>query len=144
MVSPGFFIICAVHSVVAITCGSLLMFCSEEMVVLSHGREQASKLIGSTAHDQLLIRTSDSFSGLLLTAVGVLVLMVAFVKDREFQSFFAKGCVFLHLMMAIWRLSFEREILLLAHDCLRLLLADFAFGLSWLFFLVCSWTEMYD
>ncbi|GFZ05744.1 hypothetical protein Acr_17g0013160 [Actinidia rufa] len=109
MASSGFFLICMLHSVVALTCGSMMVFYTNEVFVFGHGSEIASKLVGSTPHDQLLIRTSDSFSGLLLFAIGFLLFMVAFVKDKEFQSFFAKGCVLLHVAMAIWRVFFERK-----------------------------------
>ncbi|KAL8131486.1 hypothetical protein AgCh_007430 [Apium graveolens] len=66
--------------------------------------------MGSTPHDQLLIQTSDSFSGLLLFAIGFLLMMVAFVKDKEFQGFFARGCVMLHVAMAVWRIYFDRKL----------------------------------
>ncbi|KAI4388298.1 hypothetical protein MLD38_000641 [Melastoma candidum] len=68
MSSPGFFLICAIHAVVAMTCGALMMFYPTEV--------SAIKLHGSTPHDELLIQTSDSFSGLLLVAVGFLLIMV--------------------------------------------------------------------
>ncbi|KAG8502583.1 hypothetical protein CXB51_000002 [Gossypium anomalum] len=90
---PGFFILCMLHSMVAITCGALMVFYTKEVSVFGHGHEIASKLQGSTPHDQLLIQTSQSFSGLLLFTIGLVLFMVAFVEDREFQSFFAKGCV---------------------------------------------------
>ncbi|KAJ6878100.1 hypothetical protein NC651_030750 [Populus alba x Populus x berolinensis] len=67
------------------------MFYLREISVVGHGTETAQKLLGSTPHDQLLIQISNSFAGLLLFVVGFLVFMVAFVKDREFQNFFAKG-----------------------------------------------------
>ncbi|EEF30677.1 conserved hypothetical protein [Ricinus communis] len=70
--------------------------------------------------------------------------MVAFIKDREFQSFFAKGCVLLHVSMAIWRIYFERKLEDLAHDLPRLVVGDIVLGLSWVFFLVYSWREKYD
>ncbi|PIN18339.1 hypothetical protein CDL12_08999 [Handroanthus impetiginosus] len=144
MVSQAFFRICMVHSLVALTCGALMMFYSDEVFIISHGKAHASKLLGSTPHDQLLIRTSDSFSGLLLSAVGFLLFMVAFVKETEFHSFFAKGCVILHVSMAIWRAYFERKVEVLGHDWLRLVVGDIAFGASWVLFLVCSWREKYD
>ncbi|KAI3703872.1 hypothetical protein L1987_74068 [Smallanthus sonchifolius] len=90
MGSSGFFTICLIYSVVALSCGTLMMFYSHEVFAFCHGNEIAVKLLGSTPHDQLLIETSDSFSGLLLFAVGIMLFMVAFVKDRDFQSFFAK------------------------------------------------------
>ncbi|PSS05594.1 ATP-dependent RNA helicase [Actinidia chinensis var. chinensis] len=144
MASSGFFLICMLHSVVALTCGSMMVFYTNEVFVFGHGSEIASKLVGSTPHDQLLIRTSDSFSGLLLFAIGFLLFMVAFVKDKEFQSFFAKGCVLLHVAMAIWRVFFERKLEQLGHDWLRQVVGDFVLGLSWVFFLVYSWREKYD
>ncbi|KAG2681864.1 hypothetical protein I3843_11G164700 [Carya illinoinensis] len=144
MGSFGFFLICILHSVIALTCGALMMFYSNEASVFGHGPDIASKLQGSTPHDQLLIRTSDSFSGLLLFSIGMLLFMVAFVKDREFQSFFAKGCVLLHIFMAVWRVCFERKIEDLAHDWMRQVVGDIALGLSWVFFLVYSWREKYD
>ncbi|KAL6538335.1 hypothetical protein OROGR_012323 [Orobanche gracilis] len=144
MVSPRFFLICMLHSLVALTCGALMMFCSDEIIVFSHGKDHASKLLGSTPHDQLLIRTSDSFSGLLLFAIGFLLLMVSSVKDREFHSFFARGCVLLHVTMAVWRIYFERKVEVLGHDWMRLVVGDIVLGLSWVFFLVYSWREKYD
>ncbi|XP_060200573.1 uncharacterized protein LOC132628825 [Lycium barbarum] len=144
MGSSGFFLLCILHSMVALTSGALLMFYSNEVFIFSHGRERASKLLGSTPHDQLIIQTSDSFSGLLLFAIGFFLFMVAFVKDREFQSFFAKGCVFLHIAMSIWRIYFESKLEDLGRDWLRFVVADIALGLSWVFFLVYSWREKYD
>lgn len=133
---PGFFLICALHSIVAITCGSLMMFYSTEV--------SAVKVQGSTPHDQLLIQTSDSFSGLLLVVVGFLLIMVGFVKDREFQSFFAKGCVILHLATAVWRIYFERRLEDLAHEWPKKVVGDVALAVSWVLFLVYSWREKYD
>ncbi|XP_022923014.1 uncharacterized protein LOC111430823 isoform X2 [Cucurbita moschata] len=142
--SGGFLLICMLHSLIALTCGALMMFYSHEVYVFGHGPETAIKLQGSSSHDQLLIRTSDSFSGLLLFTVGFLLFMVAFVKDREFQSFFAKGCVLLHLAMAIWRVYFERKLEDLAQDWPRQVVGDVTLALSWVFFLVYSWREKYD
>ncbi|KAF8411145.1 hypothetical protein HHK36_003688 [Tetracentron sinense] len=116
MGSSGFFVICILHSVVALTCGALMMFYVDEFSVFAHGNETASKLLGSTPHDQLLIQISHSFAGLLLFAIGFLLFMVAFVRDREFQSFFAIGCVILHVFMALWRFYFERRLEDLARD----------------------------
>lgn len=140
----GFFLICMVHSTVALTFGALMIFYSEEVFEFSRGKGLAGKVLGSTAHDQLLIRTSHSFSGLLLFAVGFLLFMVAFVKDMEFHNFFAKGCVLLHVAMAIWRFWFERKVEVLGHDWLRLVVGDIALGVSWVFFLMYSWREKYD
>ncbi|XP_030518348.1 uncharacterized protein LOC115731817 [Rhodamnia argentea] len=136
MGSSGFFLICALHSLVAIACGGLMMFYSSEV--------SSMKLQGSTPHDQLLIRTSDSFSGLLLVAVGFLLIMVGFVRDRVFQSFFAKGCVLLHVATAIWRFYFERKVDELADEWPRKVVGDIALAVSWILFLVYSWREKYD
>ncbi|XP_019070501.1 uncharacterized protein [Solanum lycopersicum] len=144
MGSSGFFIICILHSLIATTCGVLIMFYLNEVSVLGHGIETARKLLGSTPHDQLLIKTSDSFVGLLLCVIGLLLFMVSFVKDREFQSFFAKGCIFLHVSMALWRVYFERKVEDLAYDWPRQLVGDFVLALSWVFFLVSSWRDKYD
>ncbi|CAN6691076.1 unnamed protein product [Malus baccata var. baccata] len=110
----------------------------------SHGHETASKLQGSTPHDRLLIRTADSFSGFLLFAIGFLLFMVAFVKDHKFQSFFAKGCVLLHISMAIWRVYFERNLEELAGDWPKQVAGDVTLALSWVLLLVYSWREKYD
>ncbi|XVE50252.1 hypothetical protein DITRI_Ditri01bG0146900 [Diplodiscus trichospermus] len=141
---PGFFIICVLHSIVSITSGALMLFYTKEVSVFGYGHGIASKLQGSTPHDQLLIQTSESFSGLLLLIIGFVLLMVAFVKDTGFQSFFAKGCVLLHISMAIWRVTFERKLEELADEWLRQALGDIALGLSWVFLLVYSWREKYD
>ncbi|CAN0915068.1 hypothetical protein LINGRAHAP2_LOCUS28917 [Linum grandiflorum] len=121
------------------------MFCLEEISSLGHGTETAEKLLlGSTPHDRLLIQTSYSFAGLLLCMVGSLVFMVGFVKDREFQSFFAKGCLLLHVAMAVWRFWFERKVEDLAWDWPKQVAGDVLLGSSWGFFLVYNWREMYD
>ncbi|KAF8409263.1 hypothetical protein HHK36_005337 [Tetracentron sinense] len=143
MGSSGFFVICLLHSVVALTCGALMMFYLNEISVFGHGRETAIKLLGSTPHDQLLIQISDSFAGLLLFGIGFLLFMVAFVNDRDFQSFFAKGCVILHVIMALWRFSFERKLEDLARDWPRQVVGDIVLALSWVFFLVYSWREKF-
>lgn len=142
--SSVFFVICLLHSFIALTCGSLMMFYMKEVYTFGHGIDTATKLLGSTPHDQLLIRTSDSFSGLLLFAIGFLLLMVAFVKDGEFQSFFAKGCIILHVTMALWRFYFERRIEDLAWDWLRQIVGDVILALSWAFFLIYTWKDKYD
>ena len=144
MGSSGFFIICMLHSAITLTCGAFIMFYLKEISVFGHGSETARKLMGSSPHDQLLIQVSDSFAGLLLFVIGILLFMVAFVKDREFQSFFAKGCVLLHASMALWRVCFERRLEDLARDWPRQLVDDFVLGLSWVMFLVYSWREKYD
>lgn len=120
------------------------MFYLNEISVFGHGPETARKLQGSTAHDQLLIQISDSFAGLLLFAIGFLLFMVSFVKDHDFQTFFAKGCILLHVFMALWRIFFERHLEDLALDWPRQLVGDVVLSLSWLFFLVYSWREKYD
>uniref|UniRef100_A0A7N0R949 DUF7865 domain-containing protein n=1 Tax=Kalanchoe fedtschenkoi TaxID=63787 RepID=A0A7N0R949_KALFE len=144
MGSVVFTIICLLHSAIALTCGSLMMFYMKEVYTFGHGIETATKLLGSTPHDQLLIRTSDSFSGLLLFAIGFLLFMVAFVRDAEWQSFFAKGCILLHASMAVWRFYFERRLEDLAWDWLRQTLGDAVLGLSWVFFLLYTWKDKYD
>lgn len=144
MGSSGFFTICILHSLIATTSGALIMFYLNEISVLGHGIETARKLLGSTPHDQLVIKTSDSFVGLLLCVIGLLLFMVSFVKDREFQGFFAKGCILLHVAMGLWRVYFERKLEDLAYDWPRQLVGDFVLALSWVFFLVNSWREKYD
>lgn len=142
--SSAFMVICILHSLIAITCGALMMFYMKEVYTFGHGVQAATKLLGSTPHDQLLIKTSDSFSGLLLVAIGLLLFMVSFVRDRDFQVFFAKGCTLLHLFMAMWRIYFERKVEDLAWDWLRQTVGDLLLALSWVFFLVYSWREKYD
>ncbi|KAJ9136161.1 hypothetical protein P3X46_033265 [Hevea brasiliensis] len=142
--SSSFSVICILHSLIAITSGSLMMFHMKGIYTFTHGLDTATKLMGSTPHDQLLIRTSDSFSGLLLFAIGFLIFMVSFVKDRDFQSFFAKGCTVLHVFMALWRVYFERRVDVLAWDWLRQTVGDILLAFSWVFFLVYSWREKYD
>ncbi|KAK9674100.1 hypothetical protein RND81_12G211300 [Saponaria officinalis] len=144
MGSSAFTIICLLHSVIALTCGGMMMFYTNEISAFSHGKEIATKLQGSTAHDELLIQTSNSFSGLLMFVIGFLLFMVAFVKDSKFQSFFAKGCVLLHLSMAVWRVYFEMKLEDLAWDLPRQIIGDTVLSLSWVLFLVYSWREKYD
>ncbi|KAK9688922.1 hypothetical protein RND81_09G022100 [Saponaria officinalis] len=144
MGSSGFLVICLLHSVIALSCGGMMMFYTNEISAFGHGKEIAGKLQGSTPHDELLIQTSDSFSGLLLFVIGFLLFMVAFVEDTKFQSFFAKGCVVLHLLMAVWRVYFEMKLEDLAQDLPRQVVGDTVLALSWVLFLVYSWQEKYD
>ncbi|KAK9131793.1 hypothetical protein Scep_011321 [Stephania cephalantha] len=144
MGSPGFRAITLLYSLISTTCGALMMFYLREISVFGHGLETANKLLGSTPHDQLLIQTSDAFAGLLLCVIGVVLFMVSFVKDREFQSFFAKGCVLIHVATALWRVYFERRIEDLASDWPRQAVGDILMAVSWVFFLVYTWREKYD
>lgn len=141
MGSYTFHLVCILHSVAAISCGLLLMFYTNEVFEFTHGRETAIKLMGSTPHDQLLIQTSESFSGLLSFALGFLLFMVAFVKDRNFQGFFARGCVFLHVAMAVWRIYFYRKLEDLGGSWLRLVVADIVLAGSWVLLLLYTWRE---
>ncbi|XP_047154034.1 uncharacterized protein LOC124825470 [Vigna umbellata] len=108
--SSAFMVICILHSLIAVTCGALMMFYMKKVYMFGHRVQTSTKLLGSTPHDQLLIKTSNSFSGLLLVAIGFLLFMVSFVKDHDFQVFFAKGRTLLHLFMAMWRIYFERKV----------------------------------
>ncbi|XP_074311095.1 uncharacterized protein LOC141646975 [Silene latifolia] len=144
MGSSGFPVICLLHSVIAVTCGAMMMFYTKEISSFSHGKEIASRLQGSTPHDELLIQISNSFSGLLLFVIGFLLFMVAFVKDSKFQSFFAKGCVLLHLSLAVWRVYFQMNLADLAADLPRQVVGDTVLALSWVLFLFYSWREKYD
>jgi len=139
-----FSLVCLLHSVIAIVSGSLMMFFWREVYIFGHGKETASKLMGSTPRDQLLIQTSDSLAGMLLFGIGIMLFMVSFVRDREFQSFFARGCICLHTLMAFWRFYFERGVEDLARDWPRQVVGDIIMSLSWVFFLVCTWREKYD
>lgn len=124
--------------------GSLIMFFLSEMATVGLGKETASKLLGSTPHDELLIKTSEALVGICYVIIGILLFMVAFVKDTEFQSFFAKGCVLIHVLMAAWRLFFERRVEDFAWDWPRQVVGDFLLAMSWVFFLMWHWREKYD
>ncbi|KAF3516581.1 hypothetical protein DY000_02059490 [Brassica cretica] len=143
--NPSLFrVICILHSVIALTSGTLMMFYTEKASIFGPGSEIASKLKGSTPHDELLIQISQSFSGLLLFAIGLILFMVSFVKDREFHSFFAGGSVILYVLMASWRVLFEWKIEDLAYEWPKQALGDIALGISWVFFLVYSWREKFS
>ena len=86
-----FFLICVLHSAIALTSGALMVFYTKEIFIIGHGIETASKLQGSTPHDQLLIQTSDSFSGLLLFTIGFLVFMVSSVRTVSSKASLQKG-----------------------------------------------------
>lgn len=143
--SSGFFFLCMVHAAVAVGSGALMMFSQAEAYAWGHGREAAARLLrSSTPRDELLIRTSDAFAGLLLCAVGALIFMAGFARDREFQAFFAKGCALLHAAAALWRVHFERRLEELERDWPRQLVGDLVLALSWVLFLAYSWREKYD
>ncbi|CAH2053645.1 unnamed protein product [Thlaspi arvense] len=144
MNSHLFRVICVLHSIIALTSGTLMMFYTEKASIFGHGSDIANKLKGSTPHDELLIQISQSFSGLLLFAIGLVLFMVSFVKDRDFHSFFAGGSVVLYLLMALWRVMFECRIEDLAFECPKQALGDIALAVSWVFFLVYTWREKYD
>ncbi|KAF3531828.1 hypothetical protein F2Q69_00038291 [Brassica cretica] len=131
MNSHLFRVICILHSVIALTSGTLMMFYTEKASIFGHGSDIANKLKGSTPHDELLIQISQSFSGLLLFAIGLVLFMVSFVKDREFHGFFAGGSVILYVLMALWRVVFEWKIEDLAFECPKQALGDIALAVSW-------------
>ncbi|KFK35751.1 hypothetical protein AALP_AA4G031700 [Arabis alpina] len=143
--NPSLFrVICILHSMIALTSGTLMMFYTEKASIFGPGSEIASKLKGSTPHDELLIKISQSFSGLLLFVIGFVLFMVSYVKEQEFHGFFACGSVILYVLMAFWRVLFEWKIEDLAYEWLKQALGDIALGVSWVFFLVYSWREKYD
>ncbi|KAJ6360848.1 hypothetical protein OIU77_004799 [Salix suchowensis] len=145
MASSMFFIICILHSAIAITSGSLIMIYLEEISVVGHGTETAQKLLGSTPDDRSLIQILHFLCGFAsVCSWAFWCFMVAFVKDREFQSFFAKGCALLHVSMALWRFYFERRVEDLAWDWPKQVAGDFVLALSWVFFIVYTWREKYD
>ncbi|GMH24282.1 hypothetical protein Nepgr_026125 [Nepenthes gracilis] len=144
MGSYAFPVICLLHSLIALICGAMMMFYTKEVYMFVHGNETATKLQGSTPLDELLLRTSDSFSGLLLCGIGFFLFMISFVRETKFQNFFAKGCVLLHLSVAVWRIYFERNLDELAHDLAPQVIGDVIMAISWVFFLVYSWREKYD
>ncbi|KAH7439408.1 hypothetical protein KP509_04G059400 [Ceratopteris richardii] len=144
MSSSCFRVICLLHSCIDVVLGALIMFYFSDIAVFSVGRETASKLLGSTPHDQLLIKTSEALVGACYVFIGILLFMVAFVKDRDFQSFFAKGCALMHVLMAVWRLFFERKIEDVARDLPRQVVGDIFLAMSWVFFLIRNWREKYD
>lgn len=142
--SNCFRVVCLLHSCIDVVSGSLMMFFLKEMATFGHGKEVSTKLLGSTPQDQLLIKTSEALVGFCLVIIGILLFMVSFVKDRDFQSFFAKGCVLIHALMVAWRFSFERKIALFAWDWQRQVIGDFLLATSWVFCLVWNWREKYD
>ncbi|XP_014524232.1 uncharacterized protein LOC106780457 [Vigna radiata var. radiata] len=142
--SSAFMVIYILHSLIAVTCRALMMFYTKEVYTFGYEVQTATKLLGSMTQDQLLIKTFDSFSDLLLVAIGFLFFTVSFVKDRDFQVFFAKGCTLLYLFMGMWRIYFECKVEDLAWDWLRQTVGDLFLALPWVFFLVSSWREKYD
>ncbi|KAI3851534.1 hypothetical protein MKW92_037267 [Papaver armeniacum] len=132
--SSGFFMICLLHSIIYFSCGSLMIFYLNEISVIGHGSETAIELLGSTPHDQLLVQISNSFAGLLLCIIGLLLFMVSFITDKEFQSFFAKGCILIHILVALWRIFFERKVEILASHWPKQVIGDFLMAFSWVFF----------
>ncbi|KAL4391790.1 hypothetical protein HN51_013241 [Arachis hypogaea] len=71
-----------------------------------------------------VIKTSDSFFGVLLVTIVFILFRVSFVKDKDFQAFFAEGCTLLCIVMAFWRASFEREVKDFACDWLHQSIRD--------------------
>ncbi|KAJ6771694.1 TRANSMEMBRANE PROTEIN [Salix koriyanagi] len=63
-----------------------MMLYTDEITMFGHGVEVATKLKGSTSHDQLLIQTSESFSGLLLFAIGFLLFMSNVKQKAELRA----------------------------------------------------------
>ncbi|KAL8470580.1 hypothetical protein ACS0TY_033213 [Phlomoides rotata] len=61
MVSSGLFIICMLHSLEALSCGAMMMYYRDGWFVFYLGKEHASLLLGSSPHDQLLIRLRIRF-----------------------------------------------------------------------------------
>ncbi|XP_024520068.1 uncharacterized protein LOC112351263 [Selaginella moellendorffii] len=136
--------VCLLHAAIDCVSGCLMIFFLWELAEFGHGKTTSSKILGSTPYDQLLIATSESLVGMLLLVIGLLLFMVSFVKDRDFQTFFAKGCIVIHGLMVVWRLAFEIRVEELAGDSIRQMIGDCLLGSSWIFFLIWNWREKYD
>eukprot|EP00249_Psilotum_nudum_P009111 c21716_g1_i1 orf=185-616(+) len=142
--SASFRLICLLHAAVDIAAGSLMMFYLREGGPFGQRIDVTGKILGSKPHDHLLIRTSEALVGMCFVNIGLMLFMVSFAKDREFQNFFVKGCVIIHALMALWRLYFEQGVEDLAWAWPRQVVGDVLLGMSWMFFFVWSWREKYD
>ncbi|KAH7420780.1 hypothetical protein KP509_13G022100 [Ceratopteris richardii] len=134
-----FRLVCLLHSGIAMISGVIILFDFNDK---THAKSK--RFMGSTLHDQLLIRTNEALTGLLFFAIGLLLFIVSFVRDTDFHCFFAKGCVLVYGLIAGWRLWFQRRIADFSLEWPRQLIGDLFLGLSWVFFLVWKWREKYD
>ncbi|CAN8259259.1 unnamed protein product [Cochlearia groenlandica] len=97
---------------------------------------------GRTFSLVLLIHSANEFTSLprnLYTSFdyrtyewnpGLVLLIVSFVKDRDFHSFFAVGSVILYVVMALRRVMFEWKIEDLAFEFPKQALGDIALAVS--------------
>ncbi|KAI5082265.1 hypothetical protein GOP47_0002008 [Adiantum capillus-veneris] len=144
--SNCFQLICLLHSGITMVFGMSIMFHYNDRnnsVSMEMGA-RPRMVLGSTPHDQLLIWTSESLVGLCFTISGMMLFMVSFARDAKFHSFFAKGCVAMYMIMAAWRLWFQRKVADYALEWPQQVIGDVLLALSWIFYLAWNWRDKYD
>lgn len=106
---------------------------------LAHGDDVADQLIGSSTEKKspevLNLRSSESLVGVLLVDIGLILGVVATVKDPKFQRNFACVALGTHALMALWRVRVESKLPALKKDWKGQLVGDALMASSWCAFL---------
>ncbi|MCO5584385.1 hypothetical protein L7F22_038311 [Adiantum nelumboides] len=87
-----FQVISLLHSCVDVVFGSLTVFFLTDMAAVALGKQTARKLLGSTPHDQPLIKTSEALFDVCYVFGAIFLFMCLLLsKAKKTNAFSAKG-----------------------------------------------------
>ncbi len=132
----SFSALCRVHAGLDLLLGASMLLGLKQTAEAVHGSETASKLLGSTEEDRLAIHASESLVGVLLVDVGLILGLVATVKDERFRRHFCGIAIGTHCLMAAWRYLVASRVPALSKDWKGQLVGDALMGASWAAYLL--------
>ncbi|CAF0891296.1 unnamed protein product [Rotaria sp. Silwood1] len=127
-----FRIVCLFHAFINVFMGSFMVLSVSTLARLAHGEEVTKKLhLTDEDEKSQLIQTSESLVGMMLIFIAILLYMVSHVEQIEFQRYFSKGCILIHLLLAMWRIFVEARVQTLHKDVKGQILTDLIFAATW-------------
>lgn len=100
-----------------------------------HGEKDGAALMGSTPADKLAIGTAERLVGVLLIDIGLILGLVANVKDEKFQKEFCGVAIATHMLMGGWRIGVASKVPALEHMWKKQLAGDVLMASTWAYFL---------
>jgi len=131
----SFSTLCITHGIIDFLTGISILSNFEGAATFIHGKEYADLLLGSTPHDQLSIRTSETLVGILLLDIALILGIISTVKDSTFQKRFCYTALITHGLMINWRYFYASKVPALANDWKNQCVGDIIMGSSWLYYL---------
>ncbi|CAF2412230.1 unnamed protein product [Rotaria sp. Silwood2] len=132
-----FRIVCLFHAFIDVFMGSFMVLSVNTLARLTHGEEVTEKLhLTDEDEKSQLIHTSESLVGMMLIFIAILLYMISHLEQIEFQRYFSKGCILIHLLLATWRIFVESRVQALQKDLKGQIFTDLIFAAIWMTVLI--------